>query len=98
MAHNVYEVHVLLEHAVDLVAAGEVLPGFVQLELLACEAIAADLAFGACRVAVVLPDTVPDCLEAVAARTADWLSDEGPALAAPLVEMVGEIRRTVQRA
>ncbi len=98
MTQRTYEVHALLEHAVDLASTEDALPGFVQLELLACEALAADLAFGCRRVAVVLPDTVPGCLEAVAERTADWPADEGSALAAPFMEMIGEIRRTLQRA
>lgn len=90
MADDVFEVFVLVDHACDLVMNDGAVSGETALGLVACQAIASDLAVGARSGPVALPASVADCVTRADAVTSRW--DPATGEAAGLAALLAELR------
>lgn len=92
MADDVFEVFVLVDHACDLVMTDGGTSGETALGLLACQAMASDLAVGARSGPVALPVTVADCVTRADALTSRWNQGQVQGEAAGLSALLAELR------
>lgn len=92
MADVVFEVFVLLDHACDLVVNDASASGEAALGLLACQAMASDLAVGVETGPVALPGSVSECVERADDLASSWYLVEGRGEAAGLVALLAEVR------
>lgn len=92
VADDVFEVFVLVDHACDLVMNDGDVSGEAALGLLACQAIASDLAVGARSGPVALPVTVADCVTRAHALASRWDQATHRGEAAGLAALLAELR------